>query len=108
MHATQLAPSEGAGQFRPFPGDIDMLKSTLVAALFGLAFIAPAFADDMKCDDASMMKMQADMDAMTDPAMKDAKEMAMKEMDMAKMAMKDNKMDDCMMHMENAMKGMKK
>jgi hypothetical protein len=80
-----------------------MLKTTLAAALFGLAFIAPAYADDMKCDEAAMTKMQADMDAMTDPAMKDKKEMAMKEMEMAMASMKDGKMDDCMMHMKGAM-----
>jgi hypothetical protein len=61
---------------------------------------APAHAMDMmKCDDALMMKMQTDMDAMNDPAMKMNKDMAMKEMDMAKMAMKDKKMDECSMHM---------
>ena len=87
-----------------------MFRSTLVAAAFAIAFIQPAFAQDvmMKCDDASMMKMQTEMDAMTDPAMKEKKEMAMKEMDMAKEAMKANKMDDCKMHMEGAMKEMKK
>jgi hypothetical protein len=53
----------------------------------------------MKCDDASMMTMQTNMDAMNDPAMKANKDMAMKQMDMAKTAMKDNKMDDCSMHM---------
>jgi 16S rRNA G966 N2-methylase RsmD len=90
--------------------NIIMLKSTLVAAAFAIAFIQPAFAEDamMKCDDASMMKMQTEMDAMTGAAMKKKKEMAMKEMDMAKKAMKEKKTDDCMMHMEGAMKAMKK
>ena len=87
-----------------------MLKSTLVAAAFAIALIQPAFAQDamMKCDDASMMKIQTEMDAMTGAAMKKKKEMAMKEMDMAKDAMKAKKTDDCMMHMEGAMKAMKK
>lgn len=62
----------------------------------------------MKCDDASMMMMQGEMDKMTDPAMKEQKDMAMKEMEMAKTAMKDGKMEDCTMHMDEAMKGMKK
>jgi hypothetical protein len=89
--------------------NIAMLKSTLVAAAFAIAFIQPAFAmDAVKCDDASMMKMQTEMDAMTGAAMKKKKEMAMKEMDMAKKAMKEKKTDDCMMHMEGAMKAMKK
>lgn len=87
------------------------MKTTLcAAAVVALALSAPAFAQDnmMKCDDASMMKMQTEMDAMTDPAMKDKKEMAMKEMDMAKMAMKDGKMEDCTMHMGEAGKQMMK
>jgi hypothetical protein len=72
-----------------------MIKLLLSAAVFGLFLAAPANAmEAMKCDDASMMKMQTDMDAMGDPAMK-----ANKQMGMAKTAMKDNKMDDCSMHM---------
>jgi hypothetical protein len=85
-----------------------MKKLMIAAACAGFACIAPAHADDMmKCDDASMMKMQTEMDAMTDPAMKDHKEMAMKEVDMAKMAMKDGKTDDCSMHLTEASKQMK-
>ena len=77
-----------------------MIKLLLSAAVFGLFLAAPANAmEAMKCDDASMMKMQTDMDAMSDPAMKANKDMAMKQMGMAKTAMKDNKMDDCSMHM---------
>ena len=77
-----------------------MTKLLLSAAVFGLFLAAPANAmEAMKCDDASMMKMQTDMDAMSDPAMKANKDMAMKQMGMAKTAMKDNKMDDCSMHM---------
>lgn len=91
-----------------------MFKSAFVAAAFAVAFIQPVFAQNsmkagnatmMKCDDASMMKMQGHMDAMTDPAKKD---MAMKEMQMAKDAMKAKKMDDCATHMDGAMKAMSK
>lgn len=83
-----------------------MLKSIAVAAAFAIAFVQPAFAQDtmVKCDDASMMKIQAEIDAMTDASMKEKKEMAMKEIDMAKEAMKANKADDCKMHLEGAMK----
>ncbi|WP_246691239.1 MULTISPECIES: hypothetical protein [unclassified Mesorhizobium] len=89
-------------------GENVMLKSILAAAALAAVVAQPAFADDamMKCDDASMMKLQADMDAMTGDAMK--KDAAMKEMDMAKEAMKANKADDCVMHMDMAMKAMKK
>lgn len=70
-----------------------MPKFLLSAALIVLFLSAPANAmEHMKCDDASMMKMQIDMDAMNDPAMKANK-------DMAKTSMKDNKLDDCSMHM---------
>ena len=62
----------------------------------------------MKCDDATMTMMQTEMDAMTDPAMKTNKDMAMKQMDMAKTAMKDNKTDECMMNMGEAMNSMNK
>jgi len=80
--------------------DIAMTKLLLSAAVFGLFLAAPANAlETMKCDDASMMKMHTDMDAMSDPAMKANRDMAMKQMGMAKTAMKDNKMDDCSMHM---------
>jgi hypothetical protein len=85
-----------------------MLKTTLAAAFLSLAFIAPAYAaDEMKCDDASMAKMKADMDAMTDPAMKDKKDAAMKEMEMAMASMKDGKADECMTHMKGAMDAVK-
>ena len=77
-----------------------MMKLLLSAAVYGLFLATPANAlEAMKCDDASMMQMQTDMDAMSDPAMKANKDMAMKQMGMAKTAMKDNKMDDCSMHM---------
>ena len=75
-----------------------MLKTLLGAAAICLFLVGPAYAmDDMKCDDATMMKMQTDMDAMKDMAKKD---MAMKSMGMAKAAMKDNKMDECMTQMK--------
>ncbi|WP_245303113.1 hypothetical protein [Rhizobium esperanzae] len=87
-----------------------MLKRTAAAIVIAAAFALPVLAQDamMECDEASMMKMQSDMNAMTDPAMKEKKEMASKEMMMAKDSMTANKMDDCKMHMENAMKSMGK
>ena len=84
-----------------------MLKSLIAAGLLGLALTAPAYAAEMAaCDDASMMKMDEAIKADTDPKMKEAADMAMKEMEMAKMAMKDGKTDDCSMHLTNAMKSM--
>jgi hypothetical protein len=85
-----------------------MIRTLLAASALAIAFAHPVLADDMmKCDDASMMKMKADLDAMTGDAMMAKKEMAMKEMDMASDAMKAGKMDDCTMHMGEAMKAMK-
>ena len=82
-----------------------MIKSILTAAALVMSMTASSFAmDEMKCDDASIMKMTESAMAMKDPAMKESMEMAMKEVDMAKMAMKDSKMDECKMHLDNAMK----
>ncbi|EJJ28622.1 hypothetical protein [Rhizobium sp. CF142] len=87
-----------------------MLKGTVAAIVLAAASALPVFAQDAmmsaKCDKASMMKMEANMDAMKDPAMKTKKEMASKEMMMAKDSMKANKMEECKMHMEKAMKSM--
>jgi|GEM_PF-1831177 len=82
-----------------------MKKTLFAAAILGLALTAPANAMDMamKCDDASMMKMQTDMTAMTDPTMSANKDMAMKEMEMAKTSMAAGKTDECTMHMRQAM-----
>lgn len=81
-----------------------MLKFATATTLIIGAFAMPTLADDMmKCDDASLMKMDKDVEAMTDMAMKDK---AMKELTMAKDSMKMNKMDDCMMHMDNVHKSM--
>lgn len=82
-----------------------MPKLILAVAFIAAAGAIPALADDMmmKCDDATLMKMDKDVDGMKDMAMKD---MAMKEMTMAKDAMKMGKLDTCMMHMEKAHKSM--
>ena len=68
----------------------------LTAALTGLLFTSHAQAmDPMKCDAATISKMGTDVSALSDPAMKANKDMAMKELDMAKTSMQANKMDDC-------------
>lgn len=87
-----------------------MLKSIIAAGGFALAAINPVFAEDatMKCDDASIMMVQQDMDKMTDDSMKMHKEEAMKAMDMAKEAMKMNKTDECAMHLDEASKAVMK
>ena len=68
----------------------------LATALVSVIFTSQAFAmDAMKCDDATMTEMNKDLTAMTDPAMKMNKDMAMKQMDMAKTSMQGKKMEDC-------------
>jgi hypothetical protein len=86
-----------------------MIKTVLVSAGLAIGFIHSAAAMDtmMKCDNASMMRVQSEMEAM-DSSMKTQKTMAMKEIDMAKKAMEANKSKDCMMHLDSAMKAMKK
>ncbi len=81
-----------------------MFKFTLAAALLGTVLSGAAIAQDatMKCDEASMTKLETDTNAMTDAA---KKEMAMKEMAMAKEAMAAKDMKKCTTHMNNAMLG---
>ena len=82
-----------------------MLKSTLIAATFGLLMIAPVYAEHdptMKCDEDTMTRYQTDIDAMTDA---EKKATSVKELEMAREAMKANDMDKCMTHMETAHQG---
>lgn len=83
-----------------------MFKTLAAASIFTLAALSPALAEDMKCDEATLMKMTEQNEAMTDEAMKDQKEMAMKELAMAKEAMAAKDDAKCMTHMDAAMKGM--
>ena len=78
-----------------------MLKSTLLAAVFGLALIVPASAENAKCDEATMTAMTAEVEALTDAGKKDA---AMKEMRMAKDMMTASDMDGCGTHLDAAAK----
>ena len=83
-----------------------MTKIALTAALFALAFAAPAFADDMMkttCDDANMKMMNDAMAKDTDPKMADGVKAAGDEMKMAMDSMKANNMDDCSKHIGMAM-----
>ena len=62
----------------------------------------------MDCTDDSMMKIQADVDAMTDAAQSAQKKMAMKELEKAKEAQTANSEADCKAHLGNASKALKK
>ncbi len=86
-----------------------MLKFAVAAAVAGLFASTPAFADEMmKCDDASMMKMDMMVKEANDPMMKNQMEMAMGEMTMATEAKKANKMDECETHLNKAAMELKK
>ena len=69
--------------------------------------VSAASAANTTCTDDNMMMMQAELDKMTDPAMKEQKDMAMAEMMAAKKDMANNMMDSCSAHVGNAMKAMK-
>jgi hypothetical protein len=80
------------------------LKTSMIIAAFAFAVAAtPASAMDMKCDEATMSKMNTEVMGMKDEAMKKD---AMNHMAMAKTSMGDKKMDECMMHMNAAQKSM--
>ena len=84
----------------------------LAVAMFGLVYVLMAltpFGRQAKAVGSNVRAAYlAGIDGMTDPMMKDKKAMASKEMMMAKDSMKAKKMDDCKMHMDNAMKSMGK
>jgi hypothetical protein len=79
-----------------------MMKSVIAAAAL-FAFAAPAFAEDMKCDQASLDTMKGEIEKVADAGKKDA---AMKQLEMAMTAMKDSKAEDCTKAMGEAMKAM--
>ena len=65
-----------------------MKKLLASSALLALLYASPSYAQSASgCDETTMAKVTADMDAMTDPAMKANKDMAMKYMGAAKTAM---------------------
>jgi hypothetical protein len=78
-----------------------MLKSTLLATVFGLALIVPASAENSKCDEATLTSMQTEIDALTDAGKKEA---AMKEMQSARDMMAANDLAGCGTHLDAAAK----
>ena len=84
-----------------------MSKFRLVAVL-ALAFAQPATANEMmSCDNSAMEMVQAAVDG-ADPSRNDQKLAATKELAMARDAMKSNNLDDCSMHLANAMNAITK
>ena len=79
---------------------IRILAATAVATFLA---VAPALAQDMKCDETTMAKLEADTAAMTDVTKKEA---AMVHVTLAKESL--SKKDDkaCLEHMSEATKAM--
>jgi hypothetical protein len=81
-----------------------MTKTLLTVAALLVSVSFASAEDKMACDDATIMKLEETAMGMKEPAQKDAMMMAMKEVEMAKASMKEKKTEDCMMHMDAAMK----
>ena len=81
-----------------------MLKSAMIAAALSLAAMPLAQAQDapMMCDEATFMKMDTQVDAMSDPSMQEMKNTAAAEMSMAKDAQHMKDADKCMEHLQKA------
>lgn len=70
-----------------------MIKSSLLASAICLTFVVPVYAQQaVQCDDATLTKMRADIDMMTDA---DKKAQAMENWTAADTAFKANKTDEC-------------
>lgn len=70
-----------------------MIKSALLATALCFAFVVPASAQQtVKCDEASLTKMRADIDAMTDA---DKKAKSLESWNAADAAFKANNVDEC-------------
>ena len=84
-----------------------MIRAFLAATTLS-TLVAPAFADEvMKCDEASMMKVQAGVDeARKNSSMEAQEDMAIKHLEMAKEAMAAKKVDECVMHLDEAIKAL--
>jgi hypothetical protein len=81
-----------------------MLKSALLATALTFAFVVPASAQaTMDCTEASLTKLRADIDAMTD---KQKQAEAMKSWEAAQTAFKANKLDECKEGADHAGKNM--
>ena len=80
-----------------------MLKSLAVGFLLLTLAGASRANDMMSCDSSALEMVQAKLDAANDPALKDRKDLATKELEIAKAALKANEVEDCSMHLANAM-----
>jgi long-subunit fatty acid transport protein len=81
-----------------------MIKSALLATAICFAFIVPASAQQaVQCDEASLTKMRAEIDAMTD---KDKQAMSLQSWEAADAAFKANNLDECNARIGDASKNL--
>jgi biotin synthase-related radical SAM superfamily protein len=81
---------------------------TRIFAATGIATIlafGPALAQDMKCDDATLVKLEADTAAITDAAKKEA---TMEHVKLAKESLVNKDDKACQEHLKEAIEAMKK
>ena len=78
-----------------------MTKFAIALAAMSVAFAAPAFAVDWKCDEANLTEMKDYVGKLDSKA---AQEEGAKEWDMAMAAMKSNNMQECTLRMTNVNK----
>lgn len=82
-----------------------MFRSYMIAAAMAASVAMPGHAatsmPTSPCDDASMKVMQSRIDSISDAAEKKA---ATDEMTLAKASVKADKIKDCSLHIDNAMK----
>jgi hypothetical protein len=84
--------------------EIKMIKSALMATAMCFAFIVPASAQSvMKCDEASLIQMRKDIDAMTD---KEKQKIVLGNWEAANTAFKANKMEECNARVADTSKSM--
>jgi hypothetical protein len=84
--------------------EIAMIKSVLMATAICFAFVVPASAQTtVKCDEASLMQMRKDIDAMTD---KEKQKIVLGNWEAANTAFKANKMEECNARVADTSKSM--
>ena len=74
-----------------------MLKSAIVAAVFSMAFVAPALAESWKCDEANLTQMKDFVGKLDSKAAQEAG----LEWQLAMDAMKANNTEECNLRMSN-------
>ena len=74
-----------------------MLKSTLIAAVFSMAFVVPASAETWKCDEANLTQMKEHVGKLDSKAAQEAG----LEWQLAMDALKANNTEECNLRMSN-------